>query len=97
MNTLKFILQDNLLQAHFEAGHLRLEGSHVVDDEVVSQGEAKVRAVEPGLFNNLFVTRRGSEVILQTASQHAYSNFQQIFAFLLKRSQLVIYDSAKYI
>ena len=34
----------------------------------------RIVAVIPGLFNNLFMTRRGGGVILQTASQHAFSS-----------------------
>ena len=42
---------------------------------------------QPGLFNNLFMTRRGGGVILPTASQHAY--FQQFFCkFPLKISDI---------
>ena len=35
---------------------------------------AAAAEIEPGLFHNLFRTRRGGGVILQTASQHAFSS-----------------------
>ena len=49
-------------------------GTHYEPCRMSCRGAATCTTERPGLFNNLFMTRRGGGVILQTASQHAFSS-----------------------